>query len=316
MIEWGSPWAFALLPLVLLLPLQRWLTGHNRLAVPGADTMKHGLSLRRLVWWLPGALRIVGLALLVVALARPRITSRDTMIESDGLDILLAVDTSGSMDTDDFALAFRRVSRMEAAKGVLDAFIEARPYDRIGVVVFGDEAFTLVPLTLDHDALRDTLGIIDVGIAGPNATAVGTAVAVSARRMKQVDAKERIVILLTDGRNNVPRPDPLDAARAAAALDIKIYTIGVGASRGFSDAGIDERGLTQLAEITGGQYFRARSTEGLQEVFDTIDLLETSPAQVRQLVSHDEHFRDWLVPGLFFLLIEVLLRATWLRRGP
>ncbi|MFT6818547.1 MAG: Ca-activated chloride channel family protein [Myxococcota bacterium] len=316
MIEWGSPWAFWLLIPVLLLPLQRWVTGHNRLAVPSTKFLRPGFSLRRLVWWMPGVLRIVGLALLVVALARPRVTRRDVVVESDGLDMLLAIDTSGSMDTSDFQLGSRLVSRMEAAKGVLDAFVQARPYDRIGVVVFGQEAFTLVPLTLDHDALRRTLGIIDVGIAGPNKTAVGTAVAVSARRMKQVDATERIVILLTDGRNNVDRPDPLEAARAAAALDIKIYTIGVGDARGFRDSGIDEQGLTRLAELTGGQYFRARNTEGLQEVFDVIDRLETSPAQVRQLVEHDEHFRDYLVPGLLFLLIGSLLSATWLRRGP
>ena len=315
MIEWGSPWAFGLFVLVALLPFQRFITGHNRLAVP-TTRVKHGFSLRRLVWWAPGVLRIAGLALLVVALARPRITRRDVVVESDGLDILLAIDTSGSMETDDFALAFRRISRMEAAKGVMDDFIEARPYDRIGVVVFGEEAFTLVPLTLDHDALRRTLGLIDVGIAGPNATAVGTAVAVSARRMKQVDAAERIVILLTDGRNNVDRPDPLEAARAAAALGIKIYTIGVGDSRGFRDSGIDEQGLTQLAETTGGQYFRARSTEGLSEIFSVIDRLETSPAEVRTLVEHDEKFRTYLVPGLLVLMIQVLLSATWLKRGP
>lgn len=315
-MEWGNPWAFALLVPVALLPLQGRLTGRNRLALPSLAAMRVGWSVRALLWWVPQALQLAGLACLVIALARPRITTRDVVVESDGLDILLAVDTSGSMETDDFALGLRRATRMEAAKGVMDAFIQARPYDRIGVVVFGQEAFTLVPLTLDHEALRATLALVDIGIAGPNATGIGGAVGVAARRMKQIDAKERVVVLLTDGRNNVERPDPFEMAQVAAALGIRVYTIGVGSAGGLFDGGIDEPSLRRIAETTGGRYFRARSTEALQEVFDTIDQLETSPAQVRQLVQHDERFRDWLVPGLILLAAQILLSTTWLRRGP
>jgi Ca-activated chloride channel family protein len=314
MIEWGAPWAFLLLIPVALLPAQPWLTGRNRLAVPSLDAATHRWTLRRLVAWAPRVLQMAGLTLLVIALARPRITRRDVYVESDGLDILLTVDTSGSMDTDDFAMAIRRVTRMEAAKGVMDAFIEARPYDRIGVVVFGEEAYTLVPLTLDHDSLRAGLGTVDVGIAG-NKTAIGLGLAVAARRMKQIDAKERVVILLTDGQSN-SGPDPMATARAAAALGIRVYTIGVGGGGGIFDSGVDERGLTALAETTGGRYFRARNTEALREVFATIDELETSPAQVREVVEHDERFRDYLAPGFALLAMQALLSATWLRRGP
>lgn len=317
MIEWGSPWAFWLLVPVLLLPLQGRLTGRNRLAVAGRQAVERRWTLRLALWWLPGALKIAGLVLLVIALARPRITHRDVVVESEGLDILLALDTSGSMDAPDFSRGMVPVTRLEVAKGVMAQFVDDRPFDRIGLVVFGQEAFTFVPLTLDHDTLGEALEHVQIGVAGKSATAVGSAIAVSGRRMKQVDAPERVVILLTDGRNNVERPDPIQAAHAAAALGIRVYTIGIGggAARYGSDT-IDEPTLREIADITGGQFFRATSTSSLQGVYETIDELETSTAEVRELVEHEELYQRYLVPGAILLVLQFLLGATWLRRGP
>lgn len=318
--EWGSPWALLLLLPVVLLPFQARLTGRNRLAVGGLAQLESRLTLRLVLAWVPQALQVVGLALLVVALARPRLTRFDQVVESEGLDILLAIDTSGSMGNTDFKIGIRPTDRLTVAKAVVAEFIEGRPNDRIGLVVFGEEAFTHVPLTLDHDSLLSTLDQVQLGMAGAQGTAVGTAIAVSAKRLKELEAPERLVILLTDGRSNAGAISPLEAANAAAALDIKVYTIGVGRMtrnllNPFSD-GVDEEGLTKIAETTGARFFRATDTEALRAVYATIDELEPSPAEVRDLVSHEELFRRFAVPGLLALLVQTLLSATWLRRGP
>ncbi len=319
MIEWASPWAFWLLPLVFLLPLQGRITGQNRLAVPGTRLPNQKMTLRLMLAWVPKALLFAGLILCIVALARPRITHRDVVVQSDGLDILLAVDTSGSMHAEDFAVGDVAVNRLAVAKGVMKEFIKGRPYDRIGVVVFGEEAFTHVPLTLDHDTLIAVLRNIEIGLAGPSSTAIGQAIAVSARRLNQIDSTERIVILLTDGRNNAGELTPRQASQMAEALHIRIYTIGVGAAGGgfrMQGDGLDEPTLREIAQLTGGQYFRATDSAGLKGIYERIDELETSPAEVRELVEHEELYRRLLMPGMWLLLLHTLLSATWLRRGP
>jgi len=316
MIEWASPWALVLLIPVLLLPLQGRLTGRNRLAVAKIGAVKTRYTLRLLLAWVPKTMRIVGLILLVIALARPRLTKRQEVVESEGLDIILAVDTSGSMEQSDL----RAGNRLTVAKRVMAQFIEGRPHDRIGVVPFGEEAFTHVPLTLDHETLLLALNNIEIGMAGARGTAVGSAIAVSAKRLKDLEAPDRIVILLTDGRNNAGRVSPLQAAQAAAALDITVYTVGIGSSRRGIFAslgdGLDEAGLTQIAEATGGRFFMGRSSDSLEQIYATIDELEPSPAKVRDLVRHEERFRGWLWPGLALLFSQMFLSATWLRRGP
>ncbi len=318
MIEWASPWAFWLLIPVLLLPLQGRLTGRNRLAVAKLDALQNRWTLRLLLSWTPKALRIAGLVLLVVALARPRLTRREAIVESEGLDIILAIDTSGSMRDDSMKIGIRNASRLDIAKNVVTRFIEGRPHDRIGVVPFGEEAFTHIPLTLDHETLLDALKNVELGMAGAQGTAVGSAIAVSAKRLKDLDAPEKIIILLTDGRSNAGRVSPLEAAQAAAALDIKIYTVGVGNSRRLTPfgGGLDEKGLTQIAETTGGKFFMGRSTASLEQIYATIDELEPSPAEVRELVQHEELFHRWLWPGLVLLFGQMFLGSTWLRRGP
>ncbi|MEZ4239645.1 MAG: VWA domain-containing protein [Myxococcota bacterium] len=320
MTELGSPWALLLLLPVLALPLQRWLTGTNRLAVADLAAVKGRLTLRLLLAWVPGLLQVLGLGLCVVALARPQVVRRETWVESEGLDIVLALDTSGSMRADDIGRGVRARSRLEVAKDVMADFVEMRPNDRIGVVVFGEEAFTQVPLTLDHQTLEDMLGQVEIGVAGAQGTAIGTAIAVSAKRLKDLDAVSRIVILLTDGRSNAGRVAPMEAAQAAAALGIKVYTVGVGAqTRGFFGSlgdGLDEDGLKRIAAATGGQFFRATDSDNLKRIYETINELEPSPAEVQQLVDRQEKFRWFAVPGLALLALQVLLSATWLRRGP
>lgn len=324
MVEFASPWAWALLlPLVLQVVLQRRLTGRNVLAVPGLAHLGGGWSPRVWVHWLPGLLRFLGLVLCVVALARPRVPHRSVSVESEGLDILLAVDTSGSMREQDFTSGGRAVDRLQVAKGVMAQFIENRPHDRIGVVVFGEEAFTQVPLTLDHTTLLEALHAVEIGVAGDRGTAIGNAIAVGAKRLKDLEAPDRVLILLTDGENNAGEIAPMQAAEAASALDITIYTIGVGSKRrrgiGLllpNGGGPDDRGLTAIAETTGGKYFRATDTSSLQKIYATIDELEPSTAEVRELVDYEELYRDWLVPGLGLLVVSTLLGQTVLRKGP
>lgn len=316
--EFGTPKALLLVIPVLALPLQRLVTGHNVLAVPKVG--RRPWAIRPLFAGLPDLLRIAGLLLVVVALARPWITHREVITQSPGLDILLAIDTSGSMRADDMRTNYGFASRIDVAKGVAKEFAAGRPHDRIGVVPFGEEAFTWVPLTLDHDTLADSIGTIDIGMAGSRGTAVGTAIAVSAKRMKKLESPSRVVILVTDGRSNTGRVQPIDAAEAAGALGIRIYTIGVGADSGMfgmgADDGVDEPTLRQIAKITGGRYFRATDQRTLEEVYATIDELEKSPAQTKELVEHDERFGCPLTKGAVLLLISALLQATILRRGP
>jgi Ca-activated chloride channel family protein len=313
-------WLLLLLP-VLLLPLQSRLTGRNALAVARVGREGAPFSLRVALAWVPGALRVVGLALVVLALARPQLTRRETVVESEGLDIVLALDTSGSMRAEDLTIGMLPVDRLGLAKSVIAKFVEARPHDRIGLVVFGEEAFTQSPLTLDHETLIDMLERVEIGVAGSEGTAIGTGLAVAAKRLKDLEAPGRLIILLTDGRNNAGRVSPLEAADAAAALDIKVYTVGVGAEQRsifgmLAGDGLDERLLTEMAERTEGRFFRATDAGSLQRIYETIDELEPSPAEVSQIVDQVELFRTFLVPGLVVLVTELLLSATWLRRGP
>lgn len=322
--EWGSPlWLLALVPIVLL-PLQPLVTGSTVLAVPSLEAGPRGLSLRVLLSWLPRGLMVLSLGLMAVALARPQVTFREITRKSEGLDILLAIDTSCSMEATDLATSFRQVSRLEVAKGVVSQFIDGRPNDRIGVVVFGEEAFTHVPLTLDHATLLGVLRHIELGIAGPRGTAIGQAIAVGAKRLDQIENPSRIMVVLTDGQNNAGRITPFDASELAAALGIRIYTIGVGSTRargfgglfGAGGDGLDEATLKGIADRTGGAYFRATTASALQDVYTTIDEFETSPAEVEELVDVQDWYQLALVPGVLALLLQLLLSWTWLRRWP
>lgn len=323
MISWASSWAFILLiPAVATAFADRW-RGVHRLPVVAVGT---GATRSPRVWAarLMPFVRAVGLVLLVLSLARPRETERQVIVESEGLDIMLAIDTSGSMEARDFSIAGRPINRLEVAKGVVADFVGKRTWDRIGLVVFGEEAFTHVPLTLDHETLISVLGSVQLGMAGEGRTAIGSGIAIASKRLKDLDAPSRILILLTDGRNNAGRIDPDQASDAAAALGIKIYTIGIGGRGGGGllgmfgggGEGLDEDQLTRIAEKTGGRFFRATDTQTLQQIYATIDALEPSPAEVEELVRHHELFHWPLIPGLVLLAVEMLLSGTALRRAP
>ncbi len=315
--EFGTPIAFVLIPLVLALPAQRAITGVNRLLVSRKGSPRW--TLRLICAPLPEVLKIAGLVMCVVAMARPQLTRRETLVESQGLDILLAIDTSGSMRQEDMATSLGYASRIAVAKGVAKEFVEKRPYDRIGVVVFGAEAFTHVPLTLDHETLQSALDMADIGMAGAGGTAVGTAIAVSAKRMTELPAPERVVILVTDGHSNAGEISPEAAAEAAGTLGIRVYTIGVGGGSfrlGVPGDGVDEPMMKRVAALTNGEYFRATDLASLRKIYERIDELQPSPAKVKEIVDREELFRRALVPGTVLLLFSTLLSATWLRRGP
>jgi len=246
-------------------------------------------------------------------------------VESEGIDILLVLDTSGSMEAEDFHLGGRASNRLEVAKEVVARFVQGRADDRIGLVVFGQEAFTQVPLTLDHDALVGFLRQVQIGMAGAKQTAIGDAIAVGGRRLKELEAESRVMILLTDGRSNAGSVEPLEAAEAARALGIRIYTIGVGSKDGGGLLGLlsgrgrgelDEGTLRAIAQKTGAQYFRAADAEALSEVYKTIDALEKTTAESRIFVHRQEVYQPWVWSGLFFMLLHLLLSETVLRRLP
>ena len=310
----------AALPLALL-PWLAWFRPHAlRFSSLGSVTVRRS-------WRSFGApilplLECIAIAGVVVALARPQEVRRETVRESQGIDILLAIDTSGSMDLADMRAGPRELTRLEAAKLVMAQFVSERPDDRIGLEVFGEDAFVQVPLTLDHEALTAFVEQLEIGMAGKNATAVGTAIAIGAKRMKELEAPSRVMILVTDGRSNAGSVSPYQAAEAAAALGMRVYTIGVGSEGrsgffgGMGGAEIDERSLNAIATRTGARYYRAADTKALAQVYAEIDLLEQSTARTKEFVHRDERYLVALLPALAAFVLQLGLGATLLRRLP
>lgn len=322
MIEWASPWWFLALPVALAAP---WLAGRPAVAFSALSLLEVRRTVRLSLAWLPSLLSSIGLALLVVALARPQLIDRERVIETEGLDIVVVLDTSGSMEIEDYTFRGSRASRLYVAREVIADFVEGRPDDRVGLVVFGEEALAAMPLTLDHSGMAAYVQQIPIGMAGRRATVVGDAIAIASQRLAELEAESRVMILVTDGRSNAGQIAPLEAAAAAAALDIRIYTIGIGAageSAGLlgmlsgRGSDLDEETLTAIAQQTGGRYFRAESTRALRQVYQTIDALEKTPAESVVYVHTEERFTPWLLSGLGLLLLSVLLSETWLRRLP
>jgi len=332
-MTFGHPY---LLLLLLLLPLLAWLKG--RRGSPPAFVYSSVQLVNRLSSspatrsgrWL-SALRWLTLALFIVALAQPRLSKSETKVSASGVDIVVALDLSGSMISEDFQVQGQPVNRFEMARAVLKQFIEKRPNDRIGLVVFASDAFIGTPLTLDHDFLQSDLDRLQIGAIDENHTAIGSALSTAINRLREVKSKSKIVILMTDGQNNAGSIAPLTAAEAAQALKIKVYTIGVGRQGtapmpvffGGRRVGsrpmpvdIDEETLQKIAAKTGGKYYRADNTERFQAIYSEIDKLEKTEKEVKKFVQHREIF-TWLVaPGLALLLVEVLLGHTILRKLP
>lgn len=283
-----------------------------------------GQSLRVRLRWLPYALRCLAVGAMVVALARPQSQLSRQEMTVEGIDVVLAMDISGSMLAEDF-----KPNRLEAAKKVAADFIEGRKNDRMGLVVFAGEAFTQVPLTIDHQVLLKQLGAVKSGLVR-DGTALGDGLATAINRIKDSQAESKVIILLTDGVNNQGSVDPHSAAEIAALYNIRLYTIGVGA-RGKApfpfrdqfgrvhyqniDVEIDEDLMKQMASATGdGQYFRATNRKALQEIFDQIDEMETSKIDVTQYAQTRDEHQPWLWLAFIALVLEALMRYVWLRR--
>jgi Ca-activated chloride channel family protein len=311
---------FAALPLALV-PWIAWLRPHT-LRFSALGSVRAPRSWRSLAAAIVPLLESLAIAGVVLALARPQEVRRETVRESQGIDILLAIDTSGSMKERDMRAGPRELTRLQASQVVMAQFVEGRPDDRVGLEVFGEEAFVQVPLTLDHEALTAFIGQLEIGMAGQGATAVGTAIAVGAKRMKEHDAPSRVMILVTDGKSNAGSISPTQAAEAAAALGIKVYTIGVGAAArgGFfgrmGGAQIDEQSMRAIAALTGGRYYRAADTDALAQVYADIDQLERSTARTKEYVTRDELYLVPLLPAIVAFITQLGLGATLFRRLP
>ncbi|MFA5363338.1 MAG: VWA domain-containing protein [Candidatus Omnitrophota bacterium] len=274
--------------------------------------------------------RILAVILVLFALARPQSPVADSKIQSEGIDIVLAIDCSTSMLAEDFKLGGRRQNRVEVVKSVVRDFITGRKNDRIALVAFASRAYTVCPLTLDYGWLLDNLARVRTGLV-EDGTAIGSGMATSINRLRDSKAKSKVVILLTDGRNNTGTISPLTAAEAAKALKIKVYTIGAG-SKGpvpypvkdfFGNTvyqpveiDIDEDTLIKIADMTGAKYFRATGTESLRTIYKEIDGLEKTVIEEKGYLEYNELFMVFLVPGLLVLLLEIVLTNTILRKIP
>lgn len=314
-----------LLLLLLLLPLAAWLKGRRGQppafvyssvqllrAVTNVTRAKSGGFLAALRWLL--------LALFIIALAQPRLTKFDTSkATASGVDIVVAFDISGSMAQADFEVRGQRMNRFEMARAVLKDFIQKRPNDRIGLVVFALEAFVATPLTLDHDFLLSNLERTRLGMIEWRGTAIGSALSTALNRVRDLQSKSKIVILMTDGRSNAGKIAPLTAAEAAKALGVKIYTIGVGnQDPRLSPDGdvIDAEMLKQVADLTGGRFYLADNAKRFQEIYAEIDRLEKTEAEVKKMAHHTELFAWIISMGLAVLLVEMALGQTVFRRLP
>ncbi len=322
--------------LLLLLPALAWLKG--RRGVPPAfvySSVQLVRGMQNITRSRSGgflmSLRWIILAIFIVVLAQPRLAKSTTEVKASGIDIVAALDLSGSMISEDFVVHGERVNRVNMAKTVLKDFIDKRPNDRIGLVVFAAQAFIATPLTLDHDYLQENLARLEIGSINSDATAIGDALTTAVNRLRDLKSKSKIIILATDGQNNSGKIEPLLATEAAAALGVKIYTVGIGeqgqAPMPARDmfgrkvyqmvpVDVDEDTLQKIADKTGGKYYRADNAEKFQKIYAEIDKLEKTEATVNKYTEYKELF-PWLVTaGLALLLIELVLGQTAFRRLP
>lgn len=332
-MTFGRPY---LLLLLLLLPVLAWLKGRRGeppAFIYSSVQLVRGMMhvTRSRAGGFLGSLRWLALALLIIALAQPRLTESHTKVTASGIDIVVAMDLSGSMISEDFEVRGQRVSRFHMARAVLKQFIDQRPNDRIGLVVFASQAYISTPLTLDHEFLLHNLDQLEIGAVDQKSTAIGSGLSTAINRLREIQSKSKIAILMTDGVNNAGKIAPLTAADAAQALSIKVYTIGVG-MRGMAPmpiymggrrvgtqpqpVEIDEDTLKAIADRTGGKYYRADNSERFQAIYAEIDKLEKTEKEVKKYARHQELFAWLISPGLALVLLEAGLRQTLLRRLP
>ena len=327
-VSFESPWLlFLLLAVPVLAVLPYWWRRMGPAGMRYADTRLvsgNSRSLRLRVMPFVSVLRHLALALLIVAAARPQVSDAREVIRGEGVDIAIALDISGSMGQLDFP-----PSRLGAAKEIVAEFVEERKYDRIGLVVFSQEAFIQSPPTLDHDVLLQLLG--DVHLADQlgieDGTAMGSGMATAANMLKDSASESKLVTLITDGVNNAGQLDPITVATAAEALDIKLYTIGVGkndqagssqggSGRAGQESTLDAETLQQIADITDAKFYLATDTEGLRDIYAEINDLEKSEVEALVFTRYEEVPAWFLVPALALLLMEFVLSHTVFRRLP
>lgn len=318
--DWENLWALHLLWVVPMLLLFRKFIKFLKnpvleLSLPGSVAQNNPWTYLRLI---PGLFFLLGLWFVIVALARPQKTNERVEQYTEGIDIMLVLDISESMDLQDF-----RPNRLEAAKETATDFINGRFGDRIGMVIFAGEAYSLAPLTTDYKLLTDLIKDIGFNMMDAKGTAIGSAIAAGTNRMRETEGKSKVMILLSDGENNAGNVDPIFAAQLAAALDIKIYTIAVGKDGmvpygvdffgrpNMIESYLDETTLRDIARIGGGEFFRASDGDALEQIFDRIDSLEKAEIIESRYKETVDFYRVYLFWGIVCFLIWLGLKSTF-----
>ncbi len=325
-ISFGQPWFFALGALLPILII--WYIRNNNKTqgtIIISDTSAKGLSsFKTSLRHLPFVFRLLALAAIIVALAKPQTKNEEQRAEGEGVDIVLCIDVSGSMTAQDLT-----PNRLEAAKQVAIDFVNKRVTDRIGVVIFSGESFTQCPITSDHAVLTAAIENIHNGLL-EDGTAIGSGLGTSVDRLRTSKSKSKVVILLTDGENNGGLIDPKTAKEIAKAFGVRVYTIGVG-TEGYAPqpvntpmgvmmqqgkVTIDEKLLKEIAGETGGKYFRAKDNQGLAAIYGEIDGLEKSKVELTTITRFSEKFYPFAAAALLFILLEMLFRYTIFKKFP
>jgi Ca-activated chloride channel family protein len=325
--EWF--WVLTLLPLVMLWRGRRGPVAaiqYSDVGLARAVARRSRSRIGNFVW----LFAILAAVLMIVGLARPQRGHSRTEVTANGIDIVLGLDVSGSMQALDFLIDNQRINRIEVVKSVVGKFIDERPDDRIGLIAFAGAPYLVSPITLDHDWLQQNLERVAIG-GVDDGTAIGSAIAAAVNRLRTTPAKSKVVILLTDGMNNTGKISPLAAAEAARALGVKIYTIGVGV-RGkapipvrdeagnmrlvMAQVDVDEKTLQSIADQTGGKFYRATDTDSLERIYEQINRLETTAQTVQKFEHYDELYPWALIPALAILGFSFLLQHTRYRRLP
>lgn len=311
MFKFASPYFLLLIPIIIYLFLRK--RSNLGITVPGIEPLK-AYKIKSKKYLLGKYLILLSLILMCVALARPQMIYENKVVKKNGIDIAISLDLSQSMLQDDFS-----PNRLEKAKEVLGEFIDKRGNDRLSLIVFGGDAYTKVPLTFDHNVVKEMVSKLTVDdITSNNRTAIGMGIGVALNRLKNSEAKSKVIILLTDGENNSGEMSPSAAADIAKELGIKIYTIGIGAREiqiptlfGYQTVKnneLDENLLQNIAKTTGGEYFRAGDSKEFKEIFNKIDELEKTKIDGRSFYDKQEMFEGILKVSLILLLIGVFFQ--------
>ena len=313
-----------LLPVLIFWEIKKSDGAQATIMVSSVGQFRGARSWKNILRPLPFIFRLLALACIILSLARPQTRNDEQLVTGEGIDIVLCLDISGSMLAQDFT-----PNRMEAAKNVAGEFIDHRPTDRIGLVIFSGESFTMCPLTTDRIVLKTQLANVQSGLL-EDGTAIGSGLATGVDRLRNSPSKSKVIILLTDGENNGGLIDPNTAKEIAKSVGVKVYTVGMG-TEGFAPVpiqtpagviyqkekvNIDEKLLTQIATETGGRYYRAKDNESLKNIYREIDQLEKSKIETTTLRRYTEQFYPFALAAALLLLLELLLRWTLLRKFP